>query len=64
MTEKMHVFLATGLTPEQGTPDVGEHIDPHPMTLNDALDAIRDGVITDAKTIAALLFYARFGEKK
>lgn len=64
MTEKMHVFVATHLTPEPGQLDEGEEIQPHPMTMADALDAVRDGLIVDGKTIASLLFYERFGAEK
>jgi len=63
LTEKLHAFVATKLTPEQGTPDVGEHIQPHPLTFDEAMDAVQHGQITDGKTIATLLYYEKFGEK-
>lgn len=60
MTERMHVFLATELTPGSTAHEAGEHIRPMPMTQADAMEAIRTGHITDGKTILALLYYDRF----
>lgn len=61
LDERMYVFVATGL--EEGEPDLqpDESIKNRIMTIDEAKDAIREGVIEDAKTIAALLHYCTFG---
>jgi ADP-ribose pyrophosphatase len=58
-TEKLTVFLATGLTPKTGTPDDDEFIDVRKVKLEDAVRMIDSGEIQDAKSIAALLAAAR-----
>ncbi len=63
-TERMHAYLATGLTFEGQSLDETERITAEPMTMDDALRAMRNGEIEDAKTIATLLFYAQFGKGK
>jgi ADP-ribose pyrophosphatase len=60
LTERIHSFLATELTPGPTALDAGEQIRPAPRSLPDALQAIRDGRICDAKTILTLLYYERF----
>lgn len=40
--------------------ETGEQIDVTPMTLDEALAAVRSGRITDGKTILGLLYYERF----
>ncbi|MBI5866343.1 MAG: NUDIX hydrolase [Planctomycetes bacterium] len=59
-TERMHVFLAAGLTRGETALETGERIRTQPMKYDAALAAIRDGRIMDGKTIAALLYYDRF----
>jgi len=59
-TEQMHMFVATGLTPGSAKPELGELLAAEHTTLADALNAIRDGRIIDGKTIAGLLYLARF----
>jgi ADP-ribose pyrophosphatase len=59
LTELMHVFVATQLTPGPAALEETEQIELAPHTLGDALAAIGAGGIVDAKTIAALLYYAR-----
>ena len=55
LTEKMHVFLATGLT------DVGQKLEPdelltiHRFTFPQALELINTGQIEDAKTIVGIM---------
>lgn len=63
LTERMHVFVATGLTPGPASPEPTERIRPAPHTLAEALDGIRTGRICDAKTAVALLYYERFGRE-
>jgi ADP-ribose pyrophosphatase len=60
LTERIHAFLATELTPGPTAHEAGEQIRPAPMTLAEALQAIRDGRICDAKTILTLLYCERF----
>jgi len=59
-TEMMHVYLAEGLTPGAQQLDEDEFIKTEEYSLNEALDMIRDGRISDAKTVSSLLYYARF----
>ncbi|MEM1211323.1 MAG: NUDIX hydrolase [Planctomycetota bacterium] len=59
-TEKLHAFLATGLTPTQQSLDPTEAITPHPTPLEQTMNMIRNGEIEDAKSIAAILFYTSF----
>jgi len=58
--EKLHVFVATGLELAEQALSEGERIEVHPLPMNEALAMVRDGRIEDAKTIAALLYYACF----
>jgi len=41
-------------------PDDDELIEPRPFTLNALLGMIRKGQIHDAKSVACILYYARF----
>lgn len=54
LTEKMYVFLATGLTETSQNLDEDETIDLVRISLPEALDLIRSGGIEDAKTIIGL----------
>lgn len=58
-TELMHVFVARGLTPGPMHHEPDERIRVTTLALADALAAIGDGRIRDAKTIVALLYYDR-----
>jgi len=57
--ELMHLFLATGLTPESAEADPDELLEGDWMRLGDALAAIDDGRIRDAKTIVGVAWLAR-----
>ena len=57
--ELMYLFLATDLTPATAEPDADEVLRATRMTLGDALAAVDDGRIRDAKTIAGVLWLAR-----
>jgi ADP-ribose pyrophosphatase len=59
--ERIHLFLATGLVGGQADLDQGEFVEVVTMPLSQALTAIRDGDIIDAKSVSALLYYATFG---
>jgi ADP-ribose pyrophosphatase len=58
-TELMHLYLATGLSDTAAGGDADEELEPSWMTLADALAAIDDGRIMDAKTIAGVHWLAR-----
>ena len=57
--ELMHLFLATDLVETAAGGDPDEQLEPSWMTLADALAAIDDGRIFDAKTIAGVGWLAR-----
>ncbi len=54
-TERIHIFLATDLTPVPPRPDEDERIEVVKMPFEEALARIDGGEIDDAKTIVALL---------
>ena len=58
-TELMHIFVATDLSDESAEGDEDEALEPSWMTLPDVLTAMDDGRITDAKTMAAVGWFAR-----
>jgi ADP-ribose pyrophosphatase len=58
-TELMYTYLATGLSPAHAALDEDEQIEVAWMTLPEALAAIADGRIADAKSIAGILWLAR-----
>jgi len=63
--ERMHVFVATGLTPTKQRLEATEQIRVEIVPLRDALEATTDGRIVDAKTIASLqIYHYRFGRKQ
>ena len=55
----MHLYLATDLTDAPGQADPDEQLEASWMTLDDALEAIDDGRIVDAKSLAAIGWLAR-----
>ncbi len=58
-SERLTVFLATGLTRAQAAPDHDELIEPVILSLATALARIRSGSICDAKSIIGVLFARR-----
>lgn len=58
--ERIHVFLATGLTRGATSHEVDEFMTVETVTLSHALRLIQEGQIKDAKTALAILFAARF----
>ncbi len=58
--EPMIAFAATGLTPGKTNPDEDERIEPKPYTLKALLNMIRQQKIHDMKSVAGILYYARF----
>jgi len=58
--EKIHVFMATGLSHGKSAREADEFADVVIMRLAEALDLIRVGEIMDAKTALSILFVAGF----
>jgi ADP-ribose pyrophosphatase len=58
--EKIHLFIATGLTQGASAREADEFIELVPLPISRVLTMIRNGEITDAKTMVALLFVAGF----
>lgn len=56
--ERLHVYLALGLTPDELPPDADETITVRPMPFAEAWQMAQDGRLLDAKTIVALLWTA------
>ena len=57
--ERIHIYLATALSAGQSSPDEDEFLHVIAMPLSDAVQAIVEGRIIDAKTVAAVLLLAR-----
>jgi ADP-ribose pyrophosphatase len=52
--EKIHLFLATGLSQREATPEAYEDIQTVRLPLGEAVRMAAEGNINDAKTLAAL----------
>lgn len=61
LDERMHCFVARGLTPGEPAREPGEEIENLVTPLADAIAMARRGEIEDAKTLVALLRYDAFG---
>jgi ADP-ribose pyrophosphatase len=59
LSERTHLFVAEGLTPGQARPEHDEELRPVVVPFEDALRQATDGTIRDAKTLVALLLWAR-----
>jgi ADP-ribose pyrophosphatase len=59
LNERMHLFVARGLTPGAASLEPGETISPLLLAWEDAMRMAVDGTIEDAKTLVALLYYDR-----
>lgn len=57
--ERLYLFIGKGLEEAPLPPDEHEAIDLHPLSLDEAISLIEMGGIIDAKTIVAILRYAR-----
>src|SRR5699024_5367183 len=56
--QKMHIFLATGLTQQEKEPDPEEHdLQLHRVSVKEFEQMLRDGLIPDICTIAAWGMY-------
>ena len=58
--ERIHLFVATGLTAGETRYDADEFMETVTMPLSEALAKVRDGEIDDAKTVCTLLYAAGF----
>lgn len=58
--ERIHLFMAAGLTAGVARREADEFIEPQVLALSEALGKIRTGEIADGKTIIAILFAAGF----
>jgi ADP-ribose pyrophosphatase len=58
--ERIHLYVATGLTTGKVSLDEDEFLDTVTLSMSEALEKVRDGEITDAKTICTLLYAAGF----
>ena len=54
-SERIGLYLATGLTAGDARPDEGEFLQIEKMPLDEAVARVMKGEITDAKTVAGLL---------
>jgi ADP-ribose pyrophosphatase len=59
--ERIHLFVARDLTPTEHRREADEFIETHRLPLSHALQLIRSGEITDAKTVISLLYFSQFG---
>ena len=53
--ERIHLYLAQDLSPDEQNLDVDEVIEVHTISIKDVLDMIANGDIQDAKTITGIL---------
>jgi ADP-ribose pyrophosphatase len=58
--ERIHLYLAIGLSEGTGKLDEDEFLDVVRLPMSEALEKVRDGEISDAKTICTLLYAAGF----
>ena len=58
--ERIHLFWASDLTADKHAREPDEFIEVIPKPLSEALQMVRNGEISDAKTVLSLLFVAGF----
>lgn len=58
--ELMYAYVARDLKLEEQNLDDSETISVHPLPMKKVLEMVRDGEITDGKTVTMLLFYQQF----
>lgn len=58
--EKIHLFMATGVTVGDAKPESDEFVELQSQTISQALRMIQAGDIQDAKTIVTILYAAGF----
>lgn len=57
--ERIEIFFARGLTHVGHALDDGEFLEVHELGLAEAIEAVRDGRLTDGKSVAGLLWAER-----
>lgn len=62
-TEKLHAFLATGLSPSSLPTDEDEYLELVAIPIPDVFEKIRAGEMEDGKTLASLLLAQPFLQK-
>ncbi len=60
--ERIEIFLARGLSHVGHALDDGEFLEVHELGLAEAVEAVRDGRLTDGKSVAGLLWAERILE--
>ena len=61
--EVIHLFGARNLTHVGNKLDEGEHLETFEVKVADALEWVRDGHITDTKTVIGILWWASWGNR-
>ncbi|MFO0939007.1 MAG: NUDIX hydrolase [Gemmataceae bacterium] len=59
MSEKLHLFIAEGLTPGSSHPEADEQLEAVTVPLAEAVAMCLDGRIMDAKTVTLILLWER-----
>lgn len=59
LSERMVLFLATGLTPGPARLESGEQIEPCVVSWDEAMAMVERGEVRDAKSLVGLLWYDR-----
>jgi ADP-ribose pyrophosphatase len=62
-SERMTIYLASDLRPGRAHLESGEELAVFLVPIDEVLAMIRDGRITDAKTVAAVLYWHTFARK-
>ena len=63
-TEIIEIYGARGLTHVGASLDVGEHLEVFEVKIVDALEWVREGIITDTKTMLGLMWWDKWGRKR
>lgn len=63
-TERIELYFARGLTQRERQLDAGEFLEVFSADPAEALDWVRQGLITDVKTIIGLFWLERFGREE
>jgi ADP-ribose pyrophosphatase len=61
--EVIHLYGARELRHVGAKLDVGEHLETFEARISDALEWVRDGIITDSKTTFGLLWWDKWGRR-
>jgi len=62
-TEVIELYGARGLAHVGAKLDAGEHLETFEAKIADALKWVREGIITDTKTVLALLWWDKWGSR-